>query len=417
MRQGYPLIEVIIRLSILPKKSIKAQRIVADILVMKPKHVCFPFSLLFFRYLLVVMMSLLWPTLAVATSVASITYATRIDAVSWEFSGSKFSCQLTHPIDNFGAAVFERKAGESTQFVLQSNNPRMKSGQAVLVSQPPFWLNAQPTIQLSMVDVKHGVTPVQIPRKMSERMLAELQKGRDLQFVRQPWYGDDQALVVVIPSVGFRKTHSDYLQCLGGLLPVNFSQVEKKSLYYQNEDEDLRRDVKRYLDRLIAYVKEDPSVLSIYIDGHTDSQGVRNENLLKSQRRAERILDYLLEQGLEQEKIVTRWHGERYQVASNQSASGRAKNRRVTVRLSKEPPRQPSIAALAQASQVDGNNTNNVSVPASQAPNKGNGAKSNASGSRKNSKQSQPKLSRNAANKKTSKNTGETVADDKETKK
>jgi len=60
--------------------------------------------------------------------------------------------------------------------------------------------------------------------------------------------------------------------------------------------------------------------------------------LIKSQKRTERVVDYLVERGVSQDMIVARWHGERYKVATNQNSRGRAKNRRVTLRLSKELP-------------------------------------------------------------------------------
>jgi sodium-type flagellar protein MotY len=268
----------------------------------------------------------------------SITYATRIDAVTWGFDGSKFGCQLSHRIDDFGVAIFKREAGVSTRFLLQSQSPRMKTGSADLISQPPPWLMNDLPEKIAAVNVSHGETPIIIDRKISERMLAELEKGMDLHIVRQPWYGDKSALKVVVPSVGFRKTYSDYLACLGNLLPVNFSQVEKKSLYYSDGEEELTKNVRVYLDRVILYVKEDPAVKVIYVDGHTDSVGVRSENLLRSKQRAERVVDYLIEAGVPSDTIIARWHGERYQVATNKTSAGKAKNRRVTVRLSKEPP-------------------------------------------------------------------------------
>lgn len=286
----------------------------------------------------------------------SITYATRIDAVSWSFEGSKFSCQLTHDIHDFGRATFERQAGLPTEFSLHSQSPRMKSGKADLLSQPPMWLVSESAQKIAEVDVSHGEVPVKLARRVSERMLAELQKGMDLQVIRQPWYGDPQSLKVVIPSVAFRKTYGDYLSCLGRLLPVNFSQVEKKSLYYSNDEEGLSAKTKSYLEKVAMYVKEDFNVKVIYVDGHTDSVGVRNDNLLKSKERAERLTEYLVELGVPSETIVTRWHGERYQVTTNQTKSGRSKNRRVTLRLSKS---ERLSEAVPQTLQSEANKTAN----------------------------------------------------------
>ncbi len=293
-------------------------------------------------------MAMSTPTSAL-TSAPSLTYATRIDAVAWSFEGSKFACQISHNINDFGTAVFERQAGIPTRFFLQSQNPRMQSGKAALNSQPPAWLADERTQTIALIDVRHGEVPVTIQRKTSERMLAELEKGMDLHVVRKPWYGDKQSLTVVIPSVGFGKTYSDYLSCLGSLLPVNFSQVEKKSLYYNNTDEDLTQKVERYLKKVITYIKEDPAVKVVYIDGHTDSAGIRSDNLLKSKERTQRVVDYLIKNGVPENLIMARWHGERYQVATNQTNAGKAKNRRVTIRLSKEQPSTVMAAPKASA--------------------------------------------------------------------
>jgi outer membrane protein OmpA-like peptidoglycan-associated protein len=47
------------------------------------------------------------------------------------------------------------------------------------------------------------------------------------------------------------------------------------------------------------------------------------------------VSEYLSLKGVPKDKITTRWHGERYQVETNRTRKGRAKNRRVTIRLEK----------------------------------------------------------------------------------
>lgn len=339
---------------IVPKKALKAQDIIADKMTMNARMNKHHPANIAHRLIkgvlslcsLTCMVLAFSPTLAAS----SITYATRIDAVSWVYEGSRFSCQVSHNIDDFGTALFEQRAGVSTRFFLQSKSPRMKSGQADLISQPPTWLSSEPAVKLAAVNVKHSATPVTIKRKTSERMLAELQKGMDLHIVRTPWYGDSQSLVVVIASVGFGDAYRDYLGCLRNLLPVNYSQIEKRSLYY-GEDENLTAKVSAYLQQVADYIKEDPAVKAVYIDGHTDSVGVRADNLEKSKNRTGLVVDYLVEKGVPVDMIVARWHGERYQVATNQTAAGRAKNRRVTLRLSKEPPHNTLEASVPKSEQ------------------------------------------------------------------
>jgi len=281
---------------------------------------------------------------------ASVQFATRTESVKWESEGSKFYCRLSHDVEGFGQAVFEREAGEATRFYLKSQMPRMKTGKAALVSRAPAWSSSATANTLSMVTVRESTTPIKIGRKLSERMLAELQRGMLIDFKRQPLYGGSQLLQVTLSSIGFGHSHKDYLGCQGDLLPVNYKQVRKSTLYYDDEDEDLQKAAQQRLDLIVEYAIEDPSIKTFYIDGHTDSQGIRNENLLKSQRRTEKVMDYLIEKGIDKERIVARWHGERYQVKSNQSTKGRAKNRRVTVRLSKE---LPNILVQSESPDVD----------------------------------------------------------------
>lgn len=291
-----------------------------------------------FRYCLVFLIMAGLCCVSVSVS-ASFAFETRMESVQWETESSKFSCRLSHEVDGFGVATFEREAGDQTRFYLSSKMPRMKTGKAALLVRPPAWSpTTSPPKQLALVNVKESVEPVAIKRQLAERMLAELQKGMLLDIKRQPWYGDRQSLLVTLSSIRFRQSHQEYLDCLSSLLPVNYRQVERSSFNYNNEDEDLSDAVKRRLDTIVNYAKEDSDVRAFYIDGHTDSEGIRSENLLKSKLRAERVVNYLVGKGIPQEMIVARWHGERYKLVSNRTAKGRAENRRVTLRLSKAAP-------------------------------------------------------------------------------
>jgi len=93
---------------------------------------------------------------------------------------------------------------------------------------------------------------------------------------------------------------------------------------------------KKKLDLIILYVKADPKVKAIYIDGHSDSAGRRYHNRRLSEKRALNVNEYMVKKGLDAEMFTTRYHGERYPVASNKTRNGRAQNRRVTIRLEKE---------------------------------------------------------------------------------
>ncbi|WP_020399055.1 OmpA family protein [Kordiimonas gwangyangensis] len=73
-----------------------------------------------------------------------------------------------------------------------------------------------------------------------------------------------------------------------------------------------------------------------YVDvmGHTDSTGSDSYNLQLSQNRAEAVASVLTSKGVEPVRLVVRGFGEQYPIASNDTPSGRAQNRRVEIALS-----------------------------------------------------------------------------------
>ena len=71
----------------------------------------------------------------------------------------------------------------------------------------------------------------------------------------------------------------------------------------------------------------------VEVSGHTDSIGSDAANQTLSERRANAVSSYLIGQGVQRERFEVVGMGERYPVASNDTDSGRALNRRVEIRL------------------------------------------------------------------------------------
>jgi OOP family OmpA-OmpF porin len=78
--------------------------------------------------------------------------------------------------------------------------------------------------------------------------------------------------------------------------------------------------------------------LEVEIGGHTDSTGEEPYNQTLSERRARAVLDYLVEEfsDINKGQLLTKGYGEGSPVASNDTADGRAKNRRVEFKVLKK---------------------------------------------------------------------------------
>jgi outer membrane protein OmpA-like peptidoglycan-associated protein len=82
------------------------------------------------------------------------------------------------------------------------------------------------------------------------------------------------------------------------------------------------------LFRLVTFLRDDPG-RGVLVEGHTDSTGSEDYNLSLSQRRAEAVRSFLVDNGVEGARVLARGYGKGYPVAGNDTAAGRALNRRV----------------------------------------------------------------------------------------
>ena len=86
------------------------------------------------------------------------------------------------------------------------------------------------------------------------------------------------------------------------------------------------------LQAITAILKEYPAA-SFTIEGHTDSVGSKSLNQSLSERRANAVLGYLVQNGISGSRLTAYGFGEDYPIDSNATRSGRENNRRVEVKL------------------------------------------------------------------------------------
>jgi outer membrane protein OmpA-like peptidoglycan-associated protein len=86
------------------------------------------------------------------------------------------------------------------------------------------------------------------------------------------------------------------------------------------------------LDRVARTLQEYGSTI-IEIAGHTDSVGTDDYNYRLSVERAQAVANYLMSRGINRERLIVTGAGETRPVASNDTESGRADNRRVEITI------------------------------------------------------------------------------------
>lgn len=96
------------------------------------------------------------------------------------------------------------------------------------------------------------------------------------------------------------------------------------------------------LDKLIQWLKDNPDK-NLEIQGHTDNLGDLEKNIELSQKRAENIRDYLIKNGnIEPSRLIANGYGSQVPIATNETAEGRMKNRRVEFKIL--PEGEPSVS-------------------------------------------------------------------------
>jgi uncharacterized surface protein with fasciclin (FAS1) repeats len=124
----------------------------------------------------------------------------------------------------------------------------------------------------------------------------------------------------------------------GVLLPPDFElptlneALSLESITFETASAVITPEGLAALEATVEFLSANPAV-RVAIEGHTDSQGDEEPNLVLSRAQADSVRDYLVEQGIAADRLETAGFGESRPIASNDTPEGRAENRRIDFRL------------------------------------------------------------------------------------
>lgn len=114
--------------------------------------------------------------------------------------------------------------------------------------------------------------------------------------------------------------------------PVVKEVINLKGVTFKTDSDELNASSNDRLDQGVADLKANPDI-KVIVAGHTDNSGDSLYNLDLSQKRAETVRQYLIDNGIEASRLTARGYGETEPMAPNDTANGRAQNRRVELRI------------------------------------------------------------------------------------
>jgi outer membrane protein OmpA-like peptidoglycan-associated protein/Tol biopolymer transport system component len=103
-----------------------------------------------------------------------------------------------------------------------------------------------------------------------------------------------------------------------------------RNINYDFNKWDIRPDAAAELDKLVKILKDNPEIF-IELRSHTDAVGTNRNNLVLSQKRAESATRYLIDQGIDERRIVARGYGEEELLIDTQEAN--EQNRRTEFKI------------------------------------------------------------------------------------
>jgi len=110
--------------------------------------------------------------------------------------------------------------------------------------------------------------------------------------------------------------------------PKVMGSIIFRNILFDFDKADIKPESYPILDEVTEYLKSNPD-LKMEAQGHTDSKGTAEYNLKLSDRRAASVKKYLVDKGIEADRLETKGYGLTKPIAPNDTEENRARNRRV----------------------------------------------------------------------------------------
>jgi len=130
---------------------------------------------------------------------------------------------------------------------------------------------------------------------------------------------------------------------------IDRSQIRiLQRIEFETNRAEIRPESLGIIDEVRSALEVNPQIKKIRIEGHTDDRGPNEKNLKLSQRRAESVMKYLLDEGIAPERLEAKGWGEEHPLVANDGEQGWQTNRRVEFHIVDPAPPEESPAPAAE---------------------------------------------------------------------
>ncbi|MEL6535594.1 MAG: OmpA family protein, partial [Bacteroidota bacterium] len=220
-------------------------------------------------------------------------------------------------------------------------------GREAEVEPEPIVVEPQPVIASASEAAPASLTPEQEAAIDEAAENQRMQREQNRQVLASALTEDTEPIDIISTRPEEEKEEERFTPTLEPSAPLalnsqwvrereNNNQLELKylrNMYFGTGSESVDPNYHTHLDRIVDYMTQYPE-MSLSIEGHTDVVGSDGVNMRLSSDRANATAEYLISQGIAQERILTKGFGADKPLASNDDElDGRELNRRVEISL------------------------------------------------------------------------------------
>ncbi len=110
------------------------------------------------------------------------------------------------------------------------------------------------------------------------------------------------------------------------------TRFELRNIFFETGKFELKSTSYPELNYVVEILKANPT-MKILVGGHTDNVGNAASNQTLSENRARAVMNYLIEKGIEAERLSSKGYGATKPIQTNDTEDGRAKNRRTEIEI------------------------------------------------------------------------------------
>ncbi len=117
------------------------------------------------------------------------------------------------------------------------------------------------------------------------------------------------------------------------LQPIKIGErIILKNVFFEYNKHDLKNESRIELNKVVKLMNENPTLV-VELSGHTDSIGTAEYNQALSENRAISVRNFLIEKGIDENRMTFKGYGLTMPVANNNTEEGRATNRRTELKI------------------------------------------------------------------------------------